>query len=141
MRQQFCDHIQSLINLKHYIQFTKYNTDTNTFNFNFNMYYFKVKMIYNKEISQVNVRFHSVWQCQVKEYWTGIFNEQLVFNLLWEYSLPDWRHESRDTLELYKPCLHVVHTGTLGWIPWTYRTYPRPRFIAPNILLRKCFMI
>ena len=22
-----------------------------------------------------------------------------------------------------EPCLHVLHAGTLGWMPWTYRTY------------------
>ena len=28
------------------------------------------------------------------------------------------------TIELYKLCLHVVRAGTLGWLPWTYCTYP-----------------
>ena len=30
-----------------------------------------------------------------------------------------------------KPCLPLVHAGTLGWMPWTYRRYPYLVFIAP----------
>ena len=39
----------------------------------------------------------------------------------WPRTYPEVRAH---TTELYKPCLHVVHAGMLGLIPWTYRTYP-----------------
>ena len=29
-----------------------------------------------------------------------------------------------EVVQRYKQCLHVVRAGTLGWMPWMYRTYP-----------------
>ena len=42
------------------------------------------------------------------------------------------------TIEFYKPCLHVVRAGRLGWIPWTY---PDLVSLPPNFFLIKKFFL
>ena len=36
-----------------------------------------------------------------------------------------------------KPCLHIVRAGLLGWMPWTYRTYPDLLSLTPIFLPAK----
>ena len=45
------------------------------------------------------------------------------------------------TIELCKPCLHVVHAGTLGWLPWMYCMYPDLVSSLPIFLVLLCFGI
>ena len=68
----------------------------------------------------------------LKRGWESYRAKRYIGMCIWRVSL----YITLWYVHLYKPCLHVARAGTLGWLPWTYCTYPDLVSSPPIQILR-----